>query len=85
VALAGLQPSDVDVQAVIGRVDDRDELRDTLAVPMKPVAEVSGDEQLFEATMPLPHAGLLGYTVRVLPRHPLMASPAEFGLLHVAT
>jgi starch phosphorylase len=85
VALAGLQPSDVDVQAVIGRVDDRDQLRDTLAVPMKPVAEVSGDEQLFEATMPLPHAGLLGYTVRVLPRHPLMASPAEFGLLHVAT
>jgi starch phosphorylase len=33
----------------------------------------------------LPHAGLLGYTVRVLPQHPRMASPAEFGLLHLAT
>ncbi|MGH3794963.1 MAG: alpha-glucan family phosphorylase [Pseudonocardiaceae bacterium] len=85
VVLSGLQSCDVDVQAVVGRVDDRDELRDTLVVPMKPVDPVDGAEQLFEATMRLPHAGLLGYTVRVLPRHLLMSSPAEFGLLHLAT
>ncbi|MGH4013371.1 MAG: alpha-glucan family phosphorylase [Pseudonocardiaceae bacterium] len=88
VALAGLKPSDVEVQAVVGRVDDRDELRDTLVVPMQPVdtGDISdGAGQRFEATVRLPHAGLLGYTVRVLPRHPLMASPAEFGLLHLAT
>jgi glycogen phosphorylase len=80
VALGGLRPGDVDVQAVIGRVDDGDELRDTLVVTMQPTGE-----HRFEATVRLPHAGLLGYTVRVLPRHPLMAIPAEFGLLHVAT
>jgi starch phosphorylase len=88
VALAGLQPSDVDVQAVVGRVDDRDELRDSLVVPMQPAStrdspDGDGDGQRFEATLRLPHAGLLGYTVRVLPRHALMASPAEFGLLHL--
>ncbi len=88
VELAGLLPSDVEVQAVVGRVDDRDELRDTVVVQMEPVGtgDTSDDEgQRFEATMQLPHAGLLGYTVRALPRHPLMADPAEFGLLHLAT
>jgi starch phosphorylase len=93
VRLSGLEPSDVDVQAVVGKVDDRNELRDTLVVPMVPVGGDNGDNtdstdgegQRFEATLRLPHAGLLGYTVRVLPRHPLMASPAEFGLLHMAT
>ncbi|HVE96596.1 MAG TPA: alpha-glucan family phosphorylase [Pseudonocardiaceae bacterium] len=83
VALAGLQPCDVDVQGVVGRVDDRDELRDPLVVAMQPVGDADGDGQRFEAALRLPHAGLLGYTVRVLPRHPLMASPAEFGLLHL--
>jgi len=88
VQLAGLPPVDVQVQAVVGRVDDSDELRDTLVVPMAPVETgdfSDGEGQRFEATLRLPHAGLLGYTVQVLPRHPLMASPAEFGLLHLAT
>jgi starch phosphorylase len=90
VALAGLQPCDVDVQAVVGRVDDRDELWDAVVVAMQPVgtrdsSDSDGEGQRFEATVRLPHAGLLGYTVRVLPCHPLMASPAEFGLLHLPT
>ncbi|MGH3695853.1 MAG: alpha-glucan family phosphorylase [Pseudonocardiaceae bacterium] len=85
VGLAGLKPEDVHVQAVVGRVDDGDELRDPLVVTMHPVddADVAGDR--FEATLRLPHAGLLGYTVRILPQHPLLATPAEFGLLHLAT
>ncbi|MGH3995880.1 MAG: alpha-glucan family phosphorylase, partial [Pseudonocardiaceae bacterium] len=85
VALAGLQPCDVDVQAVVGRVNDGDELRDAVVVTMRPVGDADGAGQRFEASLRLPHAGLLGYTVRVLPRHPLMACPAEFGLLHLAT
>jgi glycogen phosphorylase len=90
VVLAGLQPRDVHVQAVIGRVDDRDELRDPLVVTMKPIdtpgsSDGDSEDDRFEATVQLPHAGLLGYTVRVLPHHPLMATPAEFGLIHLAT
>ncbi|MBV9140690.1 MAG: alpha-glucan family phosphorylase [Pseudonocardiales bacterium] len=90
VVLAGLRPCDVDVQAIVGRVDDRDELRDSVVVTMQPVgtreaSDADGEGKRFEATLPLPHAGLLGYTVRVLPQHPLMANPAEFGLLHLAT
>jgi len=84
VELAGLQPCDVDVQAVVGRVDESDELRDIVVVPMQHVGAADHSVERFEATLPLPHAGLLGYTVRVLPRHHLMASPAEFGLVHLA-
>ncbi|MGB8997491.1 MAG: alpha-glucan family phosphorylase [Pseudonocardiaceae bacterium] len=85
VVLAGLQPCDVDVQLVVGRVDDREELQDALVVAMQPVGHTDGEGERFEATLPLPHAGLVGYTVRVLPQHPLLATPAEFGLLHLAT
>ncbi|MGH3825018.1 MAG: hypothetical protein ACRDRA_19605, partial [Pseudonocardiaceae bacterium] len=63
-------------------------LRDPLVTTMHPVndaGDVGGTGDRFEATVRLPHAGLLGYTVRVLPHHPLMATPAEFGLLHLAT
>ncbi|MGH3829498.1 MAG: hypothetical protein ACRDRS_03450, partial [Pseudonocardiaceae bacterium] len=102
VELAGLRPGDVDVQAIVGRVDDHDELRDTLVVTMRPASTGDGPDgdgpdgdrpdgdrldgagTRFEAVVRLPHAGLLGYTVRVLPRHPLMATPAEFGLVHLA-
>ncbi|HEU0128903.1 MAG TPA: alpha-glucan family phosphorylase, partial [Pseudonocardiaceae bacterium] len=59
VELAGLPPSDVDVQAVVGRVDDGDELRDTLVVQMEPVG-ADGEGQRFQANLRLPHAGLLG-------------------------
>ncbi|WP_026360936.1 alpha-glucan family phosphorylase [Amycolatopsis nigrescens] len=72
--LAGLEPSDVDVQAVVGRVGDTDELQDPVTVPM-PCTGIGE----FSAALRLPHAGSLGYTVRVLPRHDLLASPAELG------
>ena len=85
ITLGGLQAQDVQVQAVVGRVDNGDELRDPLVVTMHPLGDVDGDGTRFEATVRLPHAGLVGYTVRVLPDHPLMATPAEFGLLHLAT
>jgi starch phosphorylase len=85
VALGGLQPGDVQVQVVVGRVDDGDELRDPLVVTMHPLDDVDADGNRFEAGVRLPHAGLVGYTVRVLPQHRLMATPAEFGLLHLAT
>jgi starch phosphorylase len=78
VELGGLASSDVLVQAVVGRADDADELTGTVVEPMSPV-ERSGEAEVFEATVALPHAGVLGYTVRVLPANELLASPVELG------
>ncbi|EME58733.1 alpha-glucan family phosphorylase [Amycolatopsis decaplanina] len=70
--LAGLEPSEVDIQAVVGKVGDGDELSDPVTVPM------SGDGiGAFAARLKLPHPGSIGYTVRVLPKHRLLATPAE--------
>ncbi|HEX5119200.1 MAG TPA: alpha-glucan family phosphorylase [Pseudonocardiaceae bacterium] len=79
VDLAGLGPSDVDVQVVVGKVDDADELREVVTASMRSVSE--GE---YVADLRLPHAGSLGYTVRVLPRHELLASPAELGRVVLA-
>ena len=35
--------------------------------------------------MPLERTGAFGYTVRVLPRHPLLATEAELGVVTVAS
>jgi glycogen phosphorylase len=79
VDLAGLDESDVDVEVVVGRIDDSDELYDFVTASMAP----TGDGR-YEATVTLPHAGPAGYTVRVLPRHPLLSGPAELGKVVVA-
>ncbi|WP_214369657.1 alpha-glucan family phosphorylase [Pseudonocardia sp. H11422] len=86
VDLAGLDPDDVCVEAVVGRVDDSDELDDSVSVPMKHVGATDGGDGIarFEVVVPLPHAGLTGYTVRVLPSHPLLATPAELGKVVLA-
>jgi starch phosphorylase len=85
VRLSGLDPSDVVVQAVVGQVDESDEMRHTRSVSMQHVGEADGPgEERFEAVVPLPFAGLTGYTVRVLPNHPLLASTAELGKVVLA-
>jgi starch phosphorylase len=77
--LAGLTPDDVDVQAVVGKVGDSDELLDVVTVAM----DSTGIGE-FTAKLRLPHAGSLGYTVRILPRHPLLASSAELAKVVLA-
>ncbi|TQM42986.1 alpha-glucan family phosphorylase [Pseudonocardia cypriaca] len=77
VQLAGLDPKDVSVEAVIGRVGEDDDLADTVTVGMEHVGPADGAGERFESVVKLPHAGLTGYTVRVLPCHPLLASSAE--------
>ncbi|WP_086819222.1 alpha-glucan family phosphorylase [Allokutzneria sp. NRRL B-24872] len=80
VDLGGLDRTEIEVQAVIGRVDDANELRDVVSVPM---ALVSPGE--YSAEVELPYAGPTGYTVRVLPKHELLASPVELGKVVLAT
>jgi glycogen phosphorylase len=79
VDLGGLSPQDVEVQAAFGRVDAADHLRDVRSISMAPVTD--GEHLRFEGTIPLDITGPFGYTVRVLPRHELLASPAELGVV----
>jgi len=84
VHLAGLQPDEVAVQAVVGRVDTDDALVDPVTVEMPYTGTAAGGEHIFATTTPLPVAGSVGYTVRVLPNHPMLASGSELGLVTLA-
>jgi starch phosphorylase len=84
VALGELSPQDVTVQVVYGRAGDDDEITHPACAELaleglpgsNPVARYAGQVELGGP-------GPFGYTVRVLPRHPLLATPAELGLLAV--
>jgi starch phosphorylase len=80
IALAGLSPNDVDVEAVYGAVDGEDRLTDMATVSLRPVGATDGASR-FEGEVPLKRTGGFGYTVRVLPKNDLLASSAELGLI----
>jgi starch phosphorylase len=84
VSLGSLSPDDVEVQAVAGRVDEEDAITDATAVALKPAGEAGPDGRwVYEGPLRLDRTGPYGYTVRVLPAHRLLASPAELGLVTV--
>ncbi|GAA1967046.1 alpha-glucan family phosphorylase [Kitasatospora viridis] len=82
VTLGTLAPEDVEVQVVSGTVDERDRIREAELQTLKPVGgpDLAGCHR-YEGTLQLSRTGPFGYTVRVLPTHPLLASPAELGLV----
>jgi glycogen phosphorylase len=84
VQLAGMRPDEVVVQAVLGRVNGSDVLQHPECVAMTHTGTGDGGTEIFSTTTPLPMAGPVGYTVRVLPHHPLLAADNELGLVTLA-
>jgi starch phosphorylase len=83
VALNGLTADDVDVEAVFGSVDGEESLTDIETASLKPLDGADGVAR-YEGDVPLERTGAFGYTVRILPRNGLLASPAELGVVSVA-
>lgn len=83
VELGSLTPTDVTVEVVAGVVSEEGELRHTASFPLAAVG-AEGSVHRFEAAIELPAAGTFGYTVRVVPQHTMLASPAELGLVAYA-
>jgi starch phosphorylase len=84
VSLGSLSPEDVDVQVVHGRVRGEDQLVDTTVESLAHAESYEGGRHRFDAHVRLARTGPFGYTVRVLPRHRGLASPAELGLVRLA-
>lgn len=81
VELAGLTPDDVAVELYWGRVDAKGEIAEAVTAPMQSAGR-DGGKYVFEvAAVPCSRSGLHGYTVRVLPHHPDLASPMLPGLI----
>jgi len=82
VALGSLAPQDVTVEVLYGRTGDDDEIADPTRRELTLESAPGPDSVAWycgEATLGPP--GPFGYTVRVLPAHPLLSGPAEMGLV----
>jgi starch phosphorylase len=76
VVLGQLRPEDVSVELVHGPVGPNDELASPVVTPMRHVAVEDGRHR-YEGSFVCERSGRYGYTVRVVPAHPDLASPAE--------
>jgi starch phosphorylase len=82
VALGELSPDDVTVEVVYGTAGDQDEIIEPVSAALTLEGQPGSDtvaRYCGEAELGRP--GPFGYTVRVLPRHPMLAGPAEMGLV----
>lgn len=86
IGLGELDPDDVEVQAVAGRVGSDDAIVDARSFPLKPAGgpDIEG-RWMYEGPLALDRTGPYGYTVRVLPAHPLLATSADLGLVALPT
>lgn len=79
VDLGTLHADDVAVQAVFGRRGSQDELLDPTIVDMRETTDGN-----YETATVVDAPGEYGYTVRVVPAHEMLQSPAELGLVRYA-
>jgi starch phosphorylase len=84
VQLGVLSPDDVAVELVHGKARDGDELVDVHTLTLELDSMDAAGLANYAGTVPLDRSGSFGYTVRVVPTHPLLASDAELGLIAVA-
>jgi starch phosphorylase len=84
VALGSLTSSDVTVEVVHGLIDQTDQLVGVRRERLQPRDGGTDGTVAFEGVVPLDRSGAFGYTVRVVPDNPAMASPAELGLVATA-
>jgi starch phosphorylase len=81
VALGELEPGDVAVEVASGRVDADDALIDPVYRELAADGMVENGRLRYVGEVPLERTGAFGYSVRVVPRHELLANRAEMGLV----
>jgi starch phosphorylase len=85
VFLGALAPGDVDVQVVYGRATEGDNLRQGYKVgSLAPSGLPDAAPSAFVGEVRLGRSGPFGYTVRVVPKHPLLVTSADMGLVTFA-
>jgi starch phosphorylase len=80
-SLGRLSADDVCVEVVYGRIGEDDEFVDPSYVTLAADDSAQPPHTRFSGAVELGQPGPFGYTVRVLPSHPLLASRADLGLV----
>jgi glycogen phosphorylase len=81
VALGSLTPDDVAVEVVHGVIDGDDKLVDSTVTRLDLADSYDGGRYRFDGEVQLKRGGAFGYTVRIVPRHSVLATVSEMGLV----
>lgn len=83
--LGELTPQDVEVQVYYGPLDQQDNPEYNETIKLKPDSRKLKDENYrFTGSITTRKSGQQGFTIRVLPKHPLLLNPFELGLIYWA-
>ena len=80
-ALGSLSPGDVTVQVCLGITDAQGQIVDYDTIPMEPQGQTDDGLERYTVLARFNWSGLSGYTVRVLPNHPNLATTHLPGLV----
>lgn len=80
VQLGSIAPTEVEVQACYGLLDNNGEISEPKVLTLEPSSTVDG-LVLFGGRVPCSFSGQCGYAIRVLPKHPNLANSFEPGLV----
>lgn len=83
VSLGSVDPSDVRVELNYGKVQDDDSLTSVHTLTMEGAQSYEDGRHQFVGVCTVNEPGPFGYTVRIMPQHEHMDSPAELGLITV--
>ena len=81
VHLGDLKPEDVQVDLYYGPMGADDDLTETQTVPMSSEPMPGENDYLFRGTIHFSQTGKLGFSVRILPKHPMLVHPVDMGLV----
>ncbi len=84
VHLNGIRPQDVSVQIYAGRLDVEGKFAQRETVDMRPVETTADGWHVYMGEVQPSEAGRFGFTVRVLPHHPLLLDSHSLGLIRWA-
>jgi starch phosphorylase len=81
VDLGGLASEDVAVEVAYGRVDEADALVEPSYLELADGGPAESGRRRYTGEVPLGRSGAFGYSVRVVPNHPLLPGRTEMGLV----
>jgi starch phosphorylase len=79
VSLGDLTPDDVEVQLLHGVAGQGNELTDPQIVVLDQGGPAEDGHLRYQGSFACEHAGRYGITVRIVPNHPALVTPAELG------
>ncbi|MBU2447504.1 MAG: alpha-glucan family phosphorylase [Bacteroidetes bacterium] len=82
VFLGEIDPSEVSVEIFFGKLNGTEEIHHGQITAMAHSKKLDNGWRLFKGEIPNTKSGLMGYTIRVLPKHEMMTHKFETGLIY---